>query len=132
MLPTTRIRSSDSRRVPPGIYICYNASTRVDGVQNVASPPPTGPVASHKTLSCNVKLQPPEARLRAPINGFVRVDGIDDVPPGPQAVENAAPRAVRIRLAWDSLTATRPLHTSSIARLSGVGLEDISTSARSL
>ena len=37
---------------------------------------------------------------------IVRVDGIDDVPPGPQAVENAAPRAVCVRLAraWDSLT----------------------------
>ena len=83
-------------------------------------------------MSCNVQLQSPEARLRAPINGLVRVDGVDDVPPWPQAVENAAPRAVRIRLAWDSLTAARPLHTSSIARPSGVGLEDISTSARSL
>ena len=66
--------------------------------------------ASHKTLSCNVQLQPPEARLRVPINGFIRVDGIDDVPPGPQAVENAAPRAVCVRLAraWDSLTSARP------------------------
>ena len=61
-------------------------------------------------MSCNVQLQSPEARLRAPINGLVRIDGIDDVPPWPQAVENAAPQAVRIRLvrAWDSLTSVRP------------------------
>ena len=83
--------------------------------------------------SCSVLLQLPDAATEAPhSNGLVRIDGIDDVPPWPQTVENAAPRAVRIRLAWDSLTAARPLHTSSIARLSGVGLEDISTSARSI
>ena len=39
IVPRTRCatgRASDRRRVPPGIYICYNASARVDGVSSFA------------------------------------------------------------------------------------------------
>ena len=113
IMPRTRCspqRASDCRRVPPGIYICYNASAprRWRTARRLAAA--TGIAASHKTLSCNVQLQSPEARLQAPINGLVRVDGIDDVPPGLEPSSGARPRCVRVRLAraWDSLTSARP------------------------
>jgi hypothetical protein len=92
------------------------------GVTMVA-PPGRAARADHIALLPRVSFPlSPAPRPPGRLPRRCRVDGVDDVPPWPQTVENAAPRAVRIRLAWDSLTAARPLHTSSIARPSGVGL----------